>query len=160
MSQGFGRFGGFGQTNRSTHGLGFSTQTTSVPSWNTGTAAATQPVPLWNQPVLTQPTVTTQLIATQPATNVPYGQAGGSNPPNNPPNNPLTGGLDPNVVALINAMGGLNWEMAGGVNPAQERELSLIRPAEFSGRETEDPNDWLERYNRIADANKWAIPGS
>jgi len=35
-----------------------------------------------------------------------------------------------------------------------ERELSLVRPIEFFRKETEDPNYWLERYNRIADISK------
>ena len=31
----------------------------------------------------------------------------------------------------------------------------MLKPTEFSGREIEDPNNWLERFNRIANANKW-----
>jgi len=27
------------------------------------------------------------------------------------------------------------------------REGSFIKPAEFEGTETEDPNEWLERFN-------------
>ena len=86
----------------------------------------------------------------------------GSNPPvSQPVTQPTaptgnTGGLDPNVAALVAALGGINWgtgTTTGGTIP--ERELSLIRPTEFAGTESEDPNDWLERYNRIADANKW-----
>ena len=50
----------------------------------------------------------------------------------------------------------MNWG-AAGENPLQERELLLIRPTEFSGKETKDPNNWLERYNRIANANKWSM---
>ena len=50
-------------------------------------------------------------------------------------------------------MEGMNWG-AGGTATMPKRELFLIRPMEFSEKETEDPNDWLERYNRIADANK------
>ena len=106
MNQGFGGFGGFGQTNRPLQGIGssFNTQSTSVPSWNIGaTATATQPIPIWNQPFLTQPTTTTQ-----PIISVPYEQAGGNNPPNQPSVNPPTGRLDPNVVALINTIEGLN----------------------------------------------------
>src|ERR1044072_8290806 len=73
MNQGFGGFGGFEQTNRTLQGIGssFNTQPASVPNWNIGsTATATQPIPIWNPPVLTQPTTTTQPIVTQPATNV------------------------------------------------------------------------------------------
>ena len=101
---------------------------------------------IWNttQPTSTQPTGI-------PVTNVTTGQAGGSGTGGNPP--PPPPGLDPNVQALIAALGGINWG-AAGTHPTPERELSLVRPTEFSGRETEDPNDCLERYNRIADANK------
>ena len=133
-------------------------QASTVPALNVPlTASRIQPVPLWSQPTLTQPPVSTQPTISQATTNTLFGQVGGSNPPNNspnnPPNNPPTGGLDPNMIALINAIGGLNWR-AGGGGLLQKRELSLIRPTEFSGREIEDPNDWLEKYNRIADTNK------
>ena len=89
-----------------------------VPIWNMPTlellgAIQLAAIPLWNPTALTQPSIfiqpiTTQPIVTQPITNIPYGQAKGSNPPNNPPNNPSTRGLDPNIVVLINAIGGLN----------------------------------------------------
>ena len=66
---------------------------------------------------------------------------------------PPIGGLDPNVIALINALEEVNWGTRGR-NSLQKRELSLIKPIEFSGKETEDSNDWLEWYNKIADTNK------
>jgi len=31
-----------------------------------------------------------------------------------------------------------------------ERESNHIKPTEFGGTEAEDPNEWLEWYNRIA----------
>src|SRR6266540_7357555 len=75
------------------------------------------------------------------------GLGGGFNPP--PGGN--TGGLDPNVAALVNALTGANL----GVNHV-ERESNHVKPTEFGGTEAEDPNEWLERYNRIAEANKWS----
>src|SRR6266498_1427916 len=69
--------------------------------------------------------------------------------------NPLPGGnagrLDPNVAALVNALTGANL----GVNHI-ERESNHVKLTEFGGTEAEDPNEWLERYNRIAEANKWS----
>jgi len=35
------------------------------------------------------------------------------------------------------------------------REDSFIKLVEFGGTEIEDPNEWLERFNRIAEANMW-----
>src|SRR6266540_3467475 len=63
---------------------------------------------------------------------------GGGNPANI--NNP--GGLDPNVAALVNALTGMN--IGGGYTP---REGNFVKPGEFGGTETEDPNEWLERFN-------------
>ncbi len=104
-----------------------------------------------------------------------YGNMGGFNPPHsqrfgfnntqNPPpgfgggfgegfgggnlgGNP--GGLDPNVAALVNALTGMN--IRGGY---ASREGSFVKPGEFGGTETEDPNEWLERFNRIVKANMW-----
>src|SRR6266498_3545473 len=84
----------------------------------------------------------------------PGGNTGGPpGGPGGPPggggnNNP--GGLDPNVAALVNALTGMN--IGGGYAP---REGSFVKPGEFGGTETEDPNEWLERFNRIAEANMW-----
>src|SRR6266498_2342705 len=62
--------------------------------------------------------------------------------------NPLPGGnaeeLDLNVAALVNALTGVNL----GVNHVK-RESTHVKPTEFRGTEAEDPNEWLERYNRI-----------
>ncbi len=69
--------------------------------------------------------------------------------------NPLPGGnakgLDPNITALVNALAGANLE----INHA-EKESNHVKPTEFGETEAEDPNEWLERYNRIAKANKWS----
>ncbi len=69
--------------------------------------------------------------------------------------NPLpggnVGGLDPNVVALINALTGANL----GINHIN-KESNHVKPTEFGGIEVEDPNKWLECYNRITKANKWS----
>ncbi len=73
------------------------------------------------------------------------GIGGGFNPP--PGGNAK--GLDPNVVALVNALTGANL----GVNHV-ERESNHVKPIEFGGTEAEDPNEWLKCYNRIAEANK------
>ncbi len=54
------------------------------------------------------------------------------------------------MAALVNVLTGMN--IGGGYAP---REGSFIKPAEFGGTETEDPNEWLEKFNRIAEANMW-----
>src|SRR6266542_2507799 len=67
-------------------------------------------------------------------------------------NLPLRGnarGLDPNVAALVNALTGANL----GINHVK-RESNHIKLTKFRGTEAKDPNKWLERYNRIAEANK------
>jgi|SRR6266498_602604 len=76
------------------------------------------------------------------------GNSGGPPGEGNPENNP--GGLDLNMAALVNALIGMNIE--GGYTP---REGSFVKLAEFGGTETEDSNEWLERFNRIAEANMW-----
>ncbi len=60
-------------------------------------------------------------------------------------------GLDPNVVALVNALIGANL----GINYVK-RESNHVNPIKFGGIEVENPNEWLEWYNRIAEANKWS----
>ena len=61
--------------------------------------------------------INTTLVATQSTINITIGQPGGSNPLNQPLINlPLIEGLNLNVVALINTLGGVNWEAEGG-NP-------------------------------------------
>src|SRR6266540_618668 len=67
--------------------------------------------------------------------------------------NPLPGGnargLDSNIAALVNALAGVNLR----INHV-ERESNHVKPTKFGGIEVEDPNEWLECYNRIAEANK------
>ncbi len=63
-----------------------------------------------------------------------FGNLGGSN--SSPNNNNLSGGLNSNVVALVNALIGIN--LTGGHYP---REGSFIKPTKFEGIETEDPNE-------------------
>ncbi len=75
------------------------------------------------------------------------GLGGGFNPP--PGEN--AGGLDSNVAALVNTLTEANL----GVNHV-ERESNHVKLTEFRGTEVEDPNEWLEYYNRIAEANKWS----
>src|SRR6266540_3728481 len=75
------------------------------------------------------------------------GLGGGFNPP--PEGN--AEGLDSNVAALVNVLTGANLR----INHA-EKESNHVKPIEFGGTEVEDPNEWLERYNRIAEANKWS----
>jgi len=58
-------------------------------------------------------------------------------------------GLDPNVTALVNALTGANLE-----TNHIKRESNQVKLTKFGGTEVEDPNEWLERYNRIAEANK------
>ncbi len=67
----------------------------------------------------------------------------------NPPPRRNAEGLDPNVAVLVNTLTGANL----GINHA-ERKSNYIKLIEFRGTEAEDPNEWLERYNRIAEANK------
>src|SRR6266498_80881 len=69
--------------------------------------------------------------------------------------NPLSGrnagGLDPNIIALVNALAGANL----GINYIK-RKSNHVKLIEFGGTEAENPNEWLERYNRIAETNKWS----
>src|SRR6266498_2511056 len=86
----------------------------------------------------------------------PGGPPGGPGGPGGPPGgggNPENinpGGLDPNIAALVNALTGMN--IGGGYVP---KEGSFIKLGEFGGTETEDSNEWLERFNQIAEANMW-----
>ncbi len=77
----------------------------------------------------------------------PFENLGGGNPlPNN--NNLPPGGLDLNVAALVNALTGMN--LTGGY---YLRKGSFIKLTKFGETEIEDPNEWLERFNRIAEVN-------
>ncbi len=69
----------------------------------------------------------------------------------NPSSGENAGGLDPNVAALVNTLTGANL----GINHV-ERESNHVKLTEFGETEAEDPNEWLECYNRIAEANKWS----
>ncbi len=60
--------------------------------------------------------------------------------PNN--NNLPPRGLDPNVVTLVNVLTRIN--LTGG---HYLRKESFIKPTEFGETETEDLNEWLERFN-------------
>src|SRR6266498_1387063 len=80
---------------------------------------------------------------------LPSGFGGGLGGGFNPPPRGNVGRLDPNVAALVNALIGANL----GINHV-DRESNHVKPTEFRGTEAEDPNEWLERYNRIAEANK------
>ncbi len=60
-------------------------------------------------------------------------------------------GLDSNITALVNTLTGINLE----VNHIK-RESNHIKLIEFREMEAEDFNKWLERYNRIIEANKWS----
>jgi len=51
---------------------------------------------------------------------------------------------------LINAL--IEMNIRGEYAP---REGSFVKPAEFGGTETEDSNEWLERFNQIAETNMW-----
>jgi len=98
--------------------------------------------------------------------NLPLENNNNNNPPPPPPLpppefrgglggdfNPLSGGnaegLDPNVAALVNTLTGVNL----GTNHV-ERKANHVKLIEFGGIEAEDPNEWLEHYNRIAEVNK------
>jgi len=73
----------------------------------------------------------------------------GFNPSPNNNNNSLSGGLDPNVAVLVNALTGMNL-----IGRHYLKERSIIKLIEFGGTEIEDPNKWLERFNRIAKTNQ------
>jgi len=75
-----------------------------------------------------------------------FGNLGGGNLSLN--NNNPSGGLDPNVTALVNALIRMNLTEGHYL-----REGSFIKLTEFGGTETEDPNEWLERFNKIVKAN-------
>ncbi len=79
----------------------------------------------------------------------PPGFGGGLGGGFNPPPGENTGGLDLNVTALVNALAEANL----GTNHI-ERESNHIKLTKFEGTEAEDPNEWLECYNRIVKANK------
>src|SRR6266542_4260497 len=87
------------------------------------------------------------LLLLLPLSGFGRGLEGGFNP--SPGGN--AGGLNLNVAALINALTGANLR----INQV-ERESNHIKLTEFGGTEAEDPNEWLERYNRIAEVNKWS----
>jgi len=55
------------------------------------------------------------------------------------------------TAALVNALTGANL----GINYVK-RESNYVKFMEFGRTEAEDPNEWLEYYNRIAKANKWS----
>ncbi len=67
----------------------------------------------------------------------------------NLPSGGNAGGLDLNIAALVNALTGANL----GVNHV-DKESNHVKPTEFGGTKVKDPNKWLERYNRIVEANK------
>jgi len=52
------------------------------------------------------------------------------------------------VAALVNVLTGMN--IRGEYIP---REGSFVKLAKFRGTETENPNEWLERFNWIAETN-------
>ncbi len=81
---------------------------------------------------------------------LPSGFEGGLGGGFNPPSGGNAEGLDLNVAALINTLTGANLE----INHI-EKEFNHVKPTEFGGTKAEDPNEWLEPYNRIAEVNKW-----
>ena len=99
-----------------------------------------------NSTITNTTTATTGVPVTNIGTGIPS-RLGNNPPPNNPE------GLDPNVIALIQALGNVNLNLPPPSVIAQHRELNLVRPAKFSGTEAEDPNEWLDAYNRAAEAN-------
>src|SRR6266542_4472876 len=66
----------------------------------------------------------------------PPGFGGGLGGDFNLPSGGNVEGLDPNIVALVNALTGVNLE----VNHV-ERESNHVKPTEFGGTEAEDPNE-------------------
>src|SRR2546423_7849588 len=39
---------------------------------------------------------------------------------------------------------------------AQLRELSIVKIADFSGKDDEDPHEWMDSFERATAANQWA----
>ncbi|SRR6266542_3291445 len=74
---------------------------------------------------------------------------GGFNLLSNNNNNPLSEGLDSNVMILVNALIGMN--LTRGYYPREESFIKLIK---FGKTETENLNEWLEKFNKIAKANQ------
>ncbi len=68
--------------------------------------------------------------------------------PNNNNNKSSLEGLDPNIAALVNALTDMNL-----TGRYYLKEESFVKLTEFEGIETEDSNEWLERFNWIAEAN-------
>ena len=40
-------------------------------------------------------------------------------------------------------------------NAGQNRELSLVKLSDFSGKTDEDPHEWIDLFNQAAAANRW-----
>ena len=60
------------------------------------------------------------------------------------------GTLGQNLQAAVTAIQNQNQNQ-----PAQARELSLVKVAEFSGNEEEDPYEWTDQFTQAAAANRW-----
>ena len=69
----------------------------------------------------------------------------------NPPLGGNARGLDLNIAVLVNTLAGVNLK----INHVK-RESNHVKLTEFRGTKAEDPNKWLEYYNRITEANKWS----
>jgi|SRR6266542_6749371 len=67
----------------------------------------------------------------------------------NLPSEGNVGELNPNIAVLVNALTGANFE----INHIK-KESNHVKLTEFERIEVEDSNKWLERYNRIVEANK------
>ena len=70
-----------------------------------------------------------------------------------------------NVQAILDAVlgqGGLNIQQlhqnltnaVNNANNAQPRELSIIKVSDFSGKDNEDPYEWIDQFERAAEANR------
>ncbi len=77
-----------------------------------------------------------------------FDNIGGFNLPSNNNNNPSLGGLNLNIVVLVNALIGMNLTKRYYL-----RERSFIKLTEFEETEMENLNEWLKRFNRIVEVN-------
>src|SRR5581483_6356928 len=43
----------------------------------------------------------------------------------------------------------------GALNAAPPRELSIVKISDFYGKDSEDPYEWIDQFERAAEANRW-----
>ena len=69
-----------------------------------------------------------------------------------------------NILNTVLGQNGLNIQQlhqnltnaVNNANNAPPRELSIIKVSDFSGKDNEDPYEWIDQFERAAEANRWA----